>query len=331
MGLFSAIFFFCALLIPDFPTEGNGRFIVLGIFVYLLPLKYLYREKLSLLTAIICLSCVYTMGCLSLSIQLAGLSGAGTSLPIAAVEAVFYLFTAPVFFRKILPKYIFILDSIQSFGRHWYRYLILDSILLFLTLSFLNNLFLEREASVRQAAVLALFLVLAFTSYFILYKIILDALRMTQLEKAALRDPLTGLGNRTQLWEELQAAIDADQIFSIIFMDLDRFKQINDQFGHVVGDQYLKHFARISSRLLQGQGIVCRFGGDEFVALCSGEISPDLLQTLRECPGWEINAPCPFNQVSAGMLVCRPPHGDVEEILQQVDHLMYQSKQEKKQ
>ena len=97
----------------------------------------------------------------------------------------------------------------------------------------------------------------------------------------------------------------------------------------MAGDQYLKQFAEISSAILQGAGRVYRFGGDEFVALCPGIIPEELHRQLRECPQWDPKAPCPFNHVSTGILVCQPPHVDAEEILQQVDRLMYQQKSNK--
>lgn len=109
-------------------------------------------------------------------------------------------------------------------------------------------------------------------------------------------------------------------------MDLDRFKQINDQYGHLVGDQYLQHFANICCQIFQNTGKVYRFGGDEFAAVYNGIIPQAIIRQLESCPQWDEGAPCPFNQVSTGVLHCRPPHSNVEQILQQVDQLMYQNK-----
>ena len=52
----------------------------------------------------------------------------------------------------------------------------------------------------------------------------------------------------------------------------------------------------------------------------------ETVENLRECRGWELGAPCPFNQVSIGVLLCRPPHKSAEEILRQVDEAMYADK-----
>lgn len=99
-------------------------------------------------------------------------------------------------------------------------------------------------------------------------------------------------------------------------MDLDHFKQINDQYGHLVGDQYLQHFANICRQIFQNTGTVYRFGGDEFVAVYSGIIPQSIIRQLEAYPQWEEGAPCPFNQLSTGILHCRALHSTAEEILQ---------------
>lgn len=174
----------------------------------------------------------------------------------------------------------------------------------------------------------ALFLLLSLTYvfYFILYRIVLDAIRLNHLEQEVSHDPLTGLRNRSQLWNDLAKLSDNGEEFSVLFMDLDQFKLINDQYGHITGDRYLKHFAHLTSEILQNKGKVYRFGGDEFVAVYPGLMPQEIINQLKECHGWEDGAPCPFNQVSVGMLFCEPPHQDVEQILQRVDNLMYQNK-----
>ena len=63
---------------------------------------------------------------------------------------------------------------------------------------------------------------------------------MDRLEYASFHDPLTGLGNRSMLWEHLKQLLKENQTFSLLFIDLDRFKEINDKYGHLTGDWYLK-------------------------------------------------------------------------------------------
>jgi len=91
----------------------------------------------------------------------------------------------------------------------------------------------------------------------------------SQLATLALRDPLTGLGNRRFLLEELARFASRKASLALIFVDLDAFKPVNDNFGHEAGDLVI---AEVGRRLLAGsrsEDCVVRLGGDEFVVVCA--------------------------------------------------------------
>ncbi|MFL6559784.1 MAG: putative bifunctional diguanylate cyclase/phosphodiesterase [Bacillus sp. (in: firmicutes)] len=95
------------------------------------------------------------------------------------------------------------------------------------------------------------------------------------IEYQAYHDPLTGLLNRRYLQEKLKSAIDhangTGNTVSVLFIDLDRFKQVNDSFGHNKGDEILKTVAnRIIASLPSNNAIITRQGGDEFIILLLG-------------------------------------------------------------
>jgi diguanylate cyclase (GGDEF)-like protein len=98
-----------------------------------------------------------------------------------------------------------------------------------------------------------------------------NAKLFTKVEEMALRDTLTGLYNRryfNQILDyELNRAKRYHQPLSLIFLDLDHFKEINDQFGHSVGDQFLKQIAQKLSGLFRTTDLVARYAGDEFIAI----------------------------------------------------------------
>jgi GGDEF domain-containing protein len=104
-------------------------------------------------------------------------------------------------------------------------------------------------------------------------------------QRAVLEDPLTGVGNRRALDEALRsvsaeaAAGSCDVPVSLLVVDLDDFKRINDTYGHVVGDEVLRAVAMAVRGVARADDVVARLGGDEFVVLARGA-DPD---TGRPC------------------------------------------------
>ncbi|MGI3130618.1 GGDEF domain-containing protein [Halopseudomonas pachastrellae] len=110
-----------------------------------------------------------------------------------------------------------------------------------------------------------------------------------ELKQQATHDPLTNLLNRRAFEEAAQRQLAANrrqgQEGGLMLLDLDRFKSINDTWGHQVGDRVLATFAQLLNRQLREQDLACRFGGEEFLLLVSGVNQQQLAamaQRLRE-------------------------------------------------
>ena len=112
----------------------------------------------------------------------------------------------------------------------------------------------------------------------------------TLLKELSVKDPLTGVGNRRAMEEKLleitkQCSAVKTQNPSLILMDLDEFKKVNDQFGHSAGDNILRDFAEVISQKLTKDDHLFRFGGEEFVVIShkrNQENSSILAELLRE-------------------------------------------------
>ncbi|WP_312113393.1 sensor domain-containing diguanylate cyclase [Brevibacillus reuszeri] len=150
-----------------------------------------------------------------------------------------------------------------------------------------------------------------------------------QLAHDARTDPLTGLTNRRTLEETLQQWIEEPISFSVVMMDLDHFKSINDTYGHQSGDEVLKHFAQIVSASLRSGDVCCRFGGEEFVALISHADAKEAYHVAERIRHTLETSPNPIGQpitVSQG-IAHYPSHTDLaEDLLHLADEALYNAK-----
>ncbi|HZQ28454.1 MAG TPA: EAL domain-containing protein [Acidimicrobiales bacterium] len=159
----------------------------------------------------------------------------------------------------------------------------------------------------------------------------------TQLAHQALHDPLTGLPNRTLFLDRLAVALARLERRSgrvaVLFLDLDRFKQVNDSFGHDVGDALLRAVAGRFRGLLRPQDTSARFGGDEFTVLCEDLDGPQEALDIANRIGRGLAQPFTLEEhemfLTASIGVALADGSDVrpEALLRDADAAMYRAKQ----
>jgi diguanylate cyclase len=158
---------------------------------------------------------------------------------------------------------------------------------------------------------------------------------LEEQRQKALIDPLTGLPNRAAWSERLEHEIGQWQqhgnTLMLAMLDLDHFKRINDNYGHLAGDKVLKIIASVLRKRLRGTDFIARFGGEEFVLLMPSTVPVNglkLLETLRAA----IEA-CPFHfrgepvtiTLSIGLAAFKPgEHSDL--VLKRADQALYRAK-----
>ena len=96
-----------------------------------------------------------------------------------------------------------------------------------------------------------------------------------RLAEEARRDPLTGVANRKELFEVLSPILEQGALTAALYVDLDGFKEVNDRFGHTLGDELLCSVAARMRGAIRGIDTVARVGGDEFVVICRDLESTD--------------------------------------------------------
>ncbi|HSL57745.1 MAG TPA: EAL domain-containing protein, partial [Acidimicrobiales bacterium] len=153
-----------------------------------------------------------------------------------------------------------------------------------------------------------------------------------ELLAQARRDPLTGLPNRRLFHELLDSALErareAHTDVGVVFIDLDRFKLVNDSLGHHVGDALLVEAAARLRDSVRSGDVVARLGGDEFVVMCEGldavdELAARVLAAFR-LP-FRIGAGEVYTTASVGVALARPD-ADRTELLRDADAAMYAAK-----
>ena len=158
-----------------------------------------------------------------------------------------------------------------------------------------------------------------------------------QLRRNAFHDPLTGLPNRLLFTERLTQIISrSKQIpgrkFAVLFLDLDRFKVINDSLGHMVGDQLLIAIARRLETCVKRTDIVARLGGDEFTILLDDIQTEDAANHVAERIHQELALPFTLNgyevftTVSIGIALSTTDFNHTEDLLRGADIAMYRAK-----
>jgi diguanylate cyclase (GGDEF)-like protein len=156
------------------------------------------------------------------------------------------------------------------------------------------------------------------------------------LEYQALHDPVTGLVNRFYLMDRLAQALLAMERLpgrvAALFVDLDHFKDVNDSFGHDLGDQLLTEIGRRLSRISRHADTVARLGGDEFVVLCTNLRDDDDLSVIADRiieavrtpylnDGHDLSVTC-----SIGIAITGDPHVEPEQLIRDADEAMYEAK-----
>jgi diguanylate cyclase (GGDEF)-like protein len=175
----------------------------------------------------------------------------------------------------------------------------------------------------------------------ILARHIFEELRRVELEaelrEQAIRDPLTGLYNRRFLDEvlrrELARAERYGHALSLILIDIDNFKELNDRYGHLVGDEALKRVAKALRENIRRVDYIFRWGGDEFCVILPETNGPGAKEVVRRFQEpFGILAEEPVIRLTLGYATWDPrkePTPSVEDLFRRADQLLYEMKRSK--
>jgi len=155
---------------------------------------------------------------------------------------------------------------------------------------------------------------------------------MDDAERRAVVDPLTGLRNRREL-ERAMGSASRSAAATLVYVDLDHFKKLNDTLGHPAGDAALKHVARLLEAAVRDGDLVARIGGEEFAVwlprtgLREGiEVAERIRRSIAETPLTWSGAVYPLT-TSCGLASCPELVGDVMNLPAAADAALYRAKE----
>lgn len=298
ISIFTALFFMLYhFFFQDTHSLGGG-----GGFLYILPLLFLYRQPVSYSISIMCSCWIYTMLIYILSAQISSFFPQWNAYAaILVVQTGLYALTIIPYFKFVTKKFMYIIKTADQktkkillwLGISWCLFVFLLNYMMLLDLTSFG-------AKITKILLLCISGANALMTYQMFYSFRRKNQNALEYESALRIDALTMLKNRTAFFEEAQEIIDHQTPFTIFFIDLDNFKSINDNYGHMKGDLYLKQFSSSFSAVFSPFGTVYRIAGDEFVFLHMNGTQDGLIyQKMR---GFEMDVcdDIPFKGFSMG-------------------------------
>ncbi len=201
---------------------------------------------------------------------------------------------------------------------------------------------MERLASIERYAAFGILLVILLEALFIFRPL---TVRLEEYHKTIMRqaieDSLTGLLNRRGFSAAFSTykrlAVRSKQNYVVATFDLDKFKSVNDTYGHDVGDQVLLHFSRLLKKNFRASDIISRFGGEEFVLVITNNSAKSAYNLLEKFREMVATTPCSYSSekgsgeikytTSIGYCPCASSsEEDIEAILKRADEYLYTAK-----
>ncbi len=159
---------------------------------------------------------------------------------------------------------------------------------------------------------------------------------MDLLQKEAGTDELTGLPNRREFLDVVENVLRTDDRLSMLMLDIDYFKKVNDTYGHDAGDEVLRVLAKVGTAASRNMDVFARWGGEEFVVAMPGtemeqaRARAEMLRTTiekQEFPNnWSAGKAIPFT-VSIGVATRASGEHDLDAILKRADRALYKAKE----
>jgi len=291
-------------------------------FSFIFPLSALYKDTILKMSTIMFFCWTQTMIISIISKSLAFIINGDIAMLYLIIQTVLLIIAFP--FIRIFAKKTFkvIIKGISN--KSFMLLFALASLLLSTTI--ILGYFFERSFIVIVSLIL-----LGITNiivYILLRDFVMQSDRVLSLNKIAFTDSLTKLENRFSLFTAVDILIEQNIPFHCIYMDLDDLKEVNDSYGHIVGDKYLQCFANADKNCISKNSTFYRIAGDEFVCITK-DVNIDIDEFKSQIES-RFKFIYDFKGVSIGSSTFLKDGKTIEDLLVVADSKMYNSKQKRK-
>jgi diguanylate cyclase (GGDEF)-like protein len=321
---FSMLLFLVYIKMPiQMSFNGKGFFALIG-FLYVIPLKFFFDQSIKNMIIIMSSSWIYTVFAFSFSVQVGYLFPSDWFIiSVVITQTLFNAATLPYYIKFVKEKFIYILRNIDN---RMINSLLVISLSWFFIIFLLNFSFAEGNSSLLRFILLIIIIGNAILSYRMVFNLVSINNKAEELTHITKIDMLTQLKNREGLYEDVLQKIDINMPFTLIFIDLDDFKSINDCFGHASGDAYLIEFVKAVTELLNTNDSFYRLHGDEFIILTDVSGVEIICRKIKKLVFSNVSNDVAFKGLSLGYSSFPEDGEKLNDLLFLADMRMYQAK-----
>ncbi len=271
------VYTFDHYILIDNPNIGNGVYLLFGL-IYFIPIKVVSEQKPKEVLVIMFSTWIYTLFVFVIANQVSMFFPIEQKLMIAfIVQIALHAATYSPFLKFMKRKFVFVLSNIN---KQTMNILFIISLLWFALLIMMNYSLTSGANNYLNILLFFMFGALVLLSYKNFHSSVFLSKETEKLTMKSYRDHLTNLKNRACLMKDTTKNIQQETPFHLIYLDLDSFKMINDDYGHEVGDEYLVVFSDKTLEEFQLKNNFYRISGDEFIILSYEKDLEPLLNQL---------------------------------------------------
>lgn len=304
--------------------NGNALFSLFGFF-YLIPLYFLYEGSIADHFYIICFGWVYTLLVSVIAIQAGFLVDDTWRYGlILLIETLVFVVTLRAVLKFVKMIYMPLLQCKEEKVR---SYLYRTSLVWYLTIISINLFFVFQNNVLLNIITLLIIALNILFNFQLIHEVLIRGATIGNLEYQVMKDVLTEIGNRTGFRARMEYELTQGDPFHVIYLDLNNFKQINDVYGHSVGDLYLKEFAAQLRAIAKNDAY--RIAGDEFILLTKMKDIKLLTKQIEQI-SFLIQQEISFDGVSYGVSAFPQDGFNLRTLVDAADQKMYRMKMKMK-